>query len=243
MCSEQDDSSKAPPIRKPHNLKLVGYHHPILRKAMEPLTFPLKEQDKHIITDMVFSIQSKQLKKAKAPWKHASGMAANQWGCDKRIFLFCPEADTVNRLSVIINPSYEPLMDENLDTEIGVDTNTDTNIDSNTRAKAPVSLEASDTEAIDYPHDFQWESCFSVPLATGLVKRYSRIKVTYQNENGETITQILSGYYARVWQHENDHLNGFLYDDSRAGKCVKKHSFSSIKGVNEFFNKLRDTGI
>lgn len=198
-------SNKINKVYTPQLLKFVDYHHPILRQLIEPVSFPLNDRDKQLIQDMKYSIQAKQLKKAKAPWKNASGMAANQWGIQRRIFLYCPEADTINNLEVVINPSYVPLSDDT--------------------ANPP-------------PEDLLWESCFSVPLAAGCVKRYTHIRATYQNEKGETLTKELSGYHARVWQHENDHLDGFLYDDPRANKCLEKHDFTSLEEVNAFYKTL-----
>ena len=88
---------------KPRILTLVDFHHPILRHPTEPVHFPLSDADKQLIRDMKYSIQPEQLKKANAPWDSAGGMAANQWGANKRIFLFCPDNDT--DIKVIINPS------------------------------------------------------------------------------------------------------------------------------------------
>jgi len=60
---------------------------------------------------MKFSLHPEQLQKAQAPWPRAAGMAANQWGYGKRIFLFYPYSDSFDP-EVIINPSYEALPDE-----------------------------------------------------------------------------------------------------------------------------------
>ncbi len=91
----------------PKLLKLADYSDPILRKKTTPVSFPLSEEDRQIIADMIYSIQPKNLIAANAPWEDPVGMAANQWGIDKRIFLYCPSGDTEAGLEVIINPSYE----------------------------------------------------------------------------------------------------------------------------------------
>jgi peptide deformylase len=193
---------------KPRLLKLVDYHSPVLRQIMKPIQFPLSNEDKELIRDMKYSIQAEQLKEADAPWDAAVGMAANQWGIHKRIFLFCPDADTINGLEAIINPSYEPILETTIDQEAET-----------------------------------WEGCFSVPLATGIVKRYTHIRVTYQNELGETIVKELRDWPARVWQHENDHLDGLLYDDEGAGKCHDKRVFLTREAVDEFYKQLKDDRI
>jgi peptide deformylase len=94
----------------PNLLNLAEYPDPILRKVTHRVSFPLSEEDKQIIEDMKFSIQDAQLKKANAPFESAAGMAANQWGIDKQIFLFAPKRG--DKMEVIINPSYEAISEE-----------------------------------------------------------------------------------------------------------------------------------
>jgi len=93
-------------------LYLSNYHDPILRKKLAEVKFPLSAEDREIIYDMKYSIKPTQLKAVHAPWTSAAGMAANQWGINKRIFLYCPTGDTINKLEVVINPSYEPLSND-----------------------------------------------------------------------------------------------------------------------------------
>lgn len=57
------------------------------------------------------------------------------------------------------------------------------------------------------------EGCLSVPGVYGLVKRPARIEVRYQTIEGETKQAWLDGLWARVYQHEVDHLNGVLFID------------------------------
>jgi len=57
------------------------------------------------------------------------------------------------------------------------------------------------------------EGCLSVPQMRGTVERPERIKVTFMNENGEHLVMEPSGYLARVFCHEIDHLDGILYTD------------------------------
>lgn len=59
------------------------------------------------------------------------------------------------------------------------------------------------------------EGCGSV-LNTNLfgpVERSRRITIKALDENGKSFTKKLSGFYARVVQHECDHLNGVLFTD------------------------------
>ncbi len=56
-----------------------------------------------------------------------------------------------------------------------------------------------------------WEGCLSIPGLRGAVPRYRRILLAACDENGLCFEQELSGFAARVAQHEYDHLNGVLY--------------------------------
>ncbi|OUS76936.1 peptide deformylase [Paenibacillus sp. MY03] len=57
------------------------------------------------------------------------------------------------------------------------------------------------------------EGCLSIPNLNGEVRRAERIVVQGQNSDGDSITVNASGYFARAFQHEIDHLNGVLFTD------------------------------
>lgn len=63
-----------------------------------------------------------------------------------------------------------------------------------------------DDEIID-----DWEGCLSVPVLRGLVPRHSTIRYQGFDEYGALIDRTVSGFHARVVQHECDHLDGILY--------------------------------
>lgn len=60
-----------------------------------------------------------------------------------------------------------------------------------------------------------YEGCLSAAYQTGfvcgIVSRPKSIRVSAWNEVGEQTTQTFSGYVARVFQHEIDHLNGIEF--------------------------------
>lgn len=60
---------------------------------------------------------------------------------------------------------------------------------------------------------FTWEEegCLSVPGWWGQVKRYSKIKVNALNKKGEPVEFEAKDFFARIIQHEVDHLNGHLF--------------------------------
>ncbi|HEU4653266.1 MAG TPA: peptide deformylase [Steroidobacteraceae bacterium] len=56
-----------------------------------------------------------------------------------------------------------------------------------------------------------WEGCLSVPGMRGLVPRYSELRYRGYDQFGNAIDRTVSGFHARVVQHEVDHLLGVLY--------------------------------
>lgn len=56
-----------------------------------------------------------------------------------------------------------------------------------------------------------WEGCLSVPGLRGLVPRHARLRYTGFDAQGSVIDRSVSGFHARVVQHECDHLDGVLY--------------------------------
>lgn len=59
--------------------------------------------------------------------------------------------------------------------------------------------------------DDGWEGCLSVPGLRGVVPRYTRLHYTGFDPFGQPIDRLVSGFHARVVQHECDHLDGILY--------------------------------
>lgn len=57
------------------------------------------------------------------------------------------------------------------------------------------------------------EGCLSVPELVGEVERYNAIVVKGQNRFGKPTKIKASGWLARIFQHEIDHLDGVLYPD------------------------------
>ena len=56
-----------------------------------------------------------------------------------------------------------------------------------------------------------WEGCLSVPGMRGVVPRYTKLRYTGFDEEGNPIDRVAEGFHARVVQHECDHLDGILY--------------------------------
>jgi len=56
-----------------------------------------------------------------------------------------------------------------------------------------------------------WEGCLSVPGMRGIVPRHANVRYTGCDLDGNPIDRTVSGFHARVVQHECDHLWGILY--------------------------------
>jgi peptide deformylase len=56
-----------------------------------------------------------------------------------------------------------------------------------------------------------WEGCLSLPGMRGLVPRFTHLRYQGRDQFGALIDRTVSGFHARVVQHECDHLDGLLY--------------------------------
>jgi len=56
-----------------------------------------------------------------------------------------------------------------------------------------------------------WEGCLSVPGLRGVVPRHAHLRYRGFDLQGRPIDRSVSGFHARVVQHECDHLDGILY--------------------------------
>lgn len=72
------------------------------------------------------------------------------------------------------------------------------------------------------------EGCLSVPGIYRKVKRAYEIKVKYTNENGEIKEEIMTGFLAKAFQHEFDHLSGTLFIE-RISPMSKKMIAQKLK--------------
>ena len=99
------------------------------------------------------------------------------------------------------------------------------NIKYNDAEEIPVTAMINPTwKKLSEDTDIQYEGCMSVPSIRGKVERYKNIELTYYNENGEKIVRELQGFFARLVQHECDHLDGIVFLDK-------------VKGPNGFATK------
>jgi peptide deformylase len=86
------------------------------------------------------------------------------------------------------------------------------------------------------PAEF-FEGCLSVLDRVMLVPRAKRVRVNALDEHGQPVTRVGHGWYARILQHEIDHLHGVLCIDrmrTRSFMSVEQHArFWKGKSVAE----------
>ena len=58
-----------------------------------------------------------------------------------------------------------------------------------------------------------WEGCLSVPDMRGVVSRYTSVRLECLDREGRAVDLVAKEFFARVIQHETDHLNGIVYVD------------------------------
>jgi len=72
-----------------------------------------------------------------------------------------------------------------------------------------------------------WEGCLSIPDLRGRVPRWKSLRVTGLDRTGKEITLEASQFFARVVQHEMDHLDGIVFPD-------RMRDFSTLTHLREF---------
>ena len=80
-------------------------------------------------------------------------------------------------------------------------------------------------ETVDF-----FEGCLSVEGFGAIVPRALKVRVECLNERAEPITIRAEGWYARILQHEIDHLNGKLYIDK-----MQSRSFTTMENVERYW--------
>jgi peptide deformylase len=82
--------------------------------------------------------------------------------------------------------------------------------------------------------DDGWEGCLSVPDMRGVVPRYTGVRLEAYGRDGERIDTVAKEFFARVIQHETDHLDGVLFFD-------RMTSLASMTFLDEYSRYWRKT--
>jgi peptide deformylase len=106
------------------------------------------------------------------------------------------------------------------------------------RERAPVAFHAivnPKLTAVGEEKAEFFEGCLSVNGYMALVPRYRRVRVECLDENALPRTIDASGWYARILQHEIDHLNGTVYVDRMLTR--------TFMTIDNFTRKWKDTPV
>ena len=85
------------------------------------------------------------------------------------------------------------------------------------------------------------EGCLSFPFLFLSIKRPKWCSVKYTNENGEEIEETLHGMSARIFMHENEHMNGYVFTDLVSKLKLERAEKSKQKMIKEI--KRRQSGL
>ena len=83
----------------------------------------------------------------------------------------------------------------------------------------------------------QEEGCLSLPGVHVNVSRGKQVRMQAQDLEGNPIEEVATGFPARVWQHEFDHLNGTLLTD-RMGPVAKMTHRKVLNELKEQYDLL-----
>lgn len=90
------------------------------------------------------------------------------------------------------------------------------------------------------------EGCLSVPgIYEEGIARFSEMRLTYQDAEGNTHTEENEDFIARVWQHENDHLNGKFFLDHLPKHITDDHRTELAimqRKAKSFLKELKEKG-
>jgi peptide deformylase len=83
-----------------------------------------------------------------------------------------------------------------------------------------------------------WEGCLSVPDLRGIVPRFARLRLEALDRQAQPYVVEASGFFARVIQHECDHLDGGVYLD----RMTDMRSLSFLQEFGRFHGHDHDHG-
>ncbi|MHB9857404.1 peptide deformylase [Streptomyces sp. YIM S03343] len=74
-----------------------------------------------------------------------------------------------------------------------------------------------------------YEGCLSVPGYQAVVARHAEVRLTWQDERGRALDEVLTGWPARIVQHETDHLDGVLCLDRAEPRSLASNEAMALR--------------
>jgi peptide deformylase len=85
------------------------------------------------------------------------------------------------------------------------------------------------------------EGCLSFPFLFLGIKRPKWCSVRYTDENGEEVEETLHGMSARIFMHENEHMNGYVFTDLVSKLKLERAEKTKAKMIKEI--QRRQSGL
>ena len=177
----------------PNALPIVKEPHPVLRKKARdiPVSDIKSKKIQDLIADMKVTLKGTS---------DGVGLAAPQVGESLRLFIISDEAEEIDRAETARRKSKEEPSPDTIKPYPLRDWRYHVFINPQVRTGS--------RKKIDGP-----EGCLSVPGVFGAIKRQEKITVQALDENRKKFMRGESRFFARVMQHELDHLEGILFID------------------------------
>ena len=170
-------------------LKIARMGHPVLNRTADPVADPTAPEIHRLIADMVDTLAD----------AGGTGLAAPQVHMPKRVVIFAISESRARDESEKTREAAEQEGEEE-DGKAGA-----------VEAVPMTVLINPEIEALGEDMATGVEGCLSLPDMIGMVPRYRHIRYKAQAPDGSDFEREVSGFHARVVQHECDHLDGILY--------------------------------
>ncbi len=192
-------------------LTILTHPHPILRKKAKEID--LKNIDSKEAQELIFA-----MKETLRNSDDGIGLAAPQIGESVRLFLISEEAEAVdkNQESKVKNQKKNDEKEKNEERR-------EEKPDWNYRVFINPVIKKFSAKKIDMA-----EGCLSVPGIFGLVRRPEKITTEWYDERGKKHSRGYSKFFARVIQHEMDHLDGILFIEKMHEELKLKKNSSKL---------------
>lgn len=82
-----------------------------------------------------------------------------------------------------------------------------------------------------------WEGCLSIPNIRGVVSRSQQVTIKGMDRHGNTIELAATGLFARILQHEFDHLDGILFLD----RMQNMHTLTFLEEHQRYWTQTDET--
>jgi len=193
--------------------KLIEQNIVFLKKNTNEVHLPISSKDKLILDDLLDTYQ-------KIP---CAGIAANQIGYNKRIFIGMKEdeEDSEHQYKELRKDDQIDLKEDQLNPNAN-------NYEFYINPQIDKTYKKSIQE--------EEEGCLSIPEIRLIAERYDKIKVRYYEINGKKVQKTLKGFLSRLFQHELDHLNGILMVENN--KIKEVYRISDNKQVISLYSDL-----